>query len=96
MKYRIVKTKHAKMTQGLLRLLSMLPSYYFDPCATKDQCRNIMRCIWQEARETKFLRRNNWEPLDTAYNIEERGDGIFIESLAGKPYLEFTIEETND
>ena len=93
MKYKIQRTDHAKLTQGLLRLCSMLPKFYYEPYGSKNDCRSLLDGIYREALETKFLRRNNWEPLNSAYNIQKTDDRIFIESLSGKPYLEFQIVE---
>lgn len=93
MKYKIQRTEHAKMTQGLLRLCMMLPGYFFAPYDSKEDCKNLLETIHKEALDTTFLRRNTWEPLNSAYNIQKADDGIFIESIHGKPYLEFKIVE---
>lgn len=93
MKYKIQRIDHAKLTQGLLRLCMMLPNYYYVACNSKDECRNLLTEIHHEALRTKFLRRNNWEPLQCAYNIQKSYERIFIESLLGKAYLEFKIVE---
>ena len=93
MKYKIQRTDHAKLTQGLLRLCSMLSSFFYTPYDSKEDCRNLLNMIHREALDTKFLRRNNWELLLTAYNIQKTADRVFIESLKGKPYLEFQIVE---
>jgi hypothetical protein len=34
--------------------------------------------------------------LDSAYNIQKTDDRIFIESILGKPYLEFQIIEVEE
>jgi hypothetical protein len=96
MKYRIQRTDHKKLTQGLLALCMMLPKFYYEPCDCRTECRNLLNSIYQEALKTKFLRRNNWEPLNSAYNIQKTDDRIFIESIFGKPYLEFQIVEVRE
>ena len=96
MKYKIQRTDHAKLTQGLLRLCSMLPKFYYELYESKNDCRSLLESIYREALETKYLRRNNWEPLDSAYHIQKTDDRIFIESLSGKPYLEFQIIEVKE
>lgn len=93
MKYRIQRTDHAKLTQGLLSLCMMLSDFYYDSYDSKYDCRNLLNSICEEALKTKFRRRNTWEPLDSAYNIQKTDDRIFIESIFGKPYLEFLIVE---
>lgn len=90
MKYKIQRTDHAKLTQGLLRLCCMIPSYFYQP-DEREICLRLLEEIYREALDTKFLRRNNWEPLFTAYNIKKNDEQIFIESLNGKAYLEFNI-----
>ena len=92
MKYKIQRTDHAKLTQGLLRLCCMIPSYFYRPYE-REICQSLLEEIHREALDTKFLRRNNWEPLFTAYNIKKNDEQIFIESLNGKAYLEFNIVE---
>jgi len=96
MKYKIQRTDHAKLTQGLLRLCMMLPKFYNEAYGSKDECRILLDSIYSEALKTKFLRRNYWEPLNSAYNIQKTDDRIFIESLSGKPYLEFQIIEVEE
>lgn len=96
MKYKIQRTDHKKLTQGLLALCMMLPGFYYEPYGSKYDCRNLLNSIYEEALKTKFLRRNNWEPLNSAYNIQKTDDRIFIESLSGKPYLEFQIVEVEE
>ena len=93
MSYKIQRTDHAKLTQGLLYLCCVLPRFYYDTNASKVDCKNLLNSIYEEALNTKFLRRNNWEPLQSAYNILKTDDRIFIESLSGKAYLEFQIVE---
>ena len=93
MKYRIQRTDHAKLTQGLLRLCSMLPKFYYEPYGSKCDCMSLLDGIYREALNTQFLRRNSWQPLYSAYSIQKTDDRLFIESLSGKPYLEFLIVE---
>lgn len=93
MKYKIQRIDHAKLTQGLLRLCAMLPMYYYLAYERKEECMNLLNEIHHEALRTNFLRRNNWEPLQSAYNIQKSDERIFIESLRGKAYLEFKIVE---
>lgn len=96
MKYKIQRTDHKKLTQGLLALCMMLPKFYYEAYDSKHECRNLLNSIYSEALKTKFLRRNNWEPLSSAYNIQKTDDRIFIESIFGKPYLEFQIIEVEE
>lgn len=96
MKYKIQRTDHKKLTQGLLALCMMLPKFYYEAYGSKGECRSLLNSIYNEALKTKFLRRNNWEPLDSAYNIQKTDDRIFIESIFGKPYLEFQIIEVEE
>lgn len=91
--YKIHRTDHARLTQGLLRLCCMIPSYFYKPYDSKEDCIILLNTIHREALETTFLRRNNWEPLQTAYTIQKTDERLFIESLKGKPYLEFQIVE---
>lgn len=93
MKYKIQRTDYARLTQGLLRLCMMIDSSYYQPYNRKDDCINLLDNIYREALETTFLRRNSWEPLQSAYNIKKNDDRIYIESIFGKPYLEFKIVE---
>lgn len=94
--YKIVKTEHAKKTQGILRLLAALPSFMYEPVKTKEECQNMLRTIYNKAMDTEYLRRNTWEPLYTAYTIGQPNDGqMIIESNKGKLYLKFVIEECN-
>ncbi len=93
MKYRIQRTDYAKLTQGLLRLCSMIPKFFYEPYDSKYECKNLLNTIHRQAEDTKFLRRNKWEPLLSAYRIQKTDDRIFIESIFGKPYLEFLIVE---
>ena len=96
MKYKIQRTDHKKLTQGLLSLCMMLTKCYYEAYDSKYECRNLLNSIYSEALKTKFLRRNNWEPLSSAYNIQKTEDRIFIESIFGKPYLEFQIIEVEE
>ena len=91
--FKIAKIKHAKQSQGLLRLCMMLPDDYYHAYPTREACQSILHLIYNEAKSTTFLRRNKWEPLDSAYNIIEEDNRIFIESIFRKPYLEFVIQE---
>ena len=93
MKYKIQRTDHRKLTQGLLRLCAMLPNFFYEVCNSKEECFTLLNEIYREALDTKFLRRNTWEPLRSAYVIEKTDDRIYFESLQGKPYLEFNIVE---
>lgn len=90
MKYRVEKIKHAKLTQGLLRLCAMLPSYYFDS-GSEEECERIILEIYSEAKRTTFLRRNAWVTLESHYTLKKERDRLLIESLHGKEYLEFII-----
>ena len=95
MRHKIQRIDHAKLTQGLLGLCCMIPGFiYYCPCDSKDHCEMLLRDIERIAKETTFLRRNSRVPLLCAYNIVKNDDGILFESLAGKPYLEFKIVET--
>ena len=91
--YKIQRTDHAKLTQGLLRLCCMIPKYFYQPYESKTDCRQLLATIHHLALDTQFLRRNKWEPLFTAYNIQKTDERIYIESLIGKAYLEFNIVE---
>lgn len=92
--YKIVKTVHAKKTQGILRLLAILPNFFFEPVKSREECENMLREIYNKAMNTEYLRRNTWEPLYTAYSIVPPRDGrMNIESNKGKLYIEFSIEE---
>jgi len=93
MKYKIQRTEHAKLTQGLLRLCMTLARFFYEPYDDKNICRGLLGVISRTARETTFLRRNTWEPLLSAYNILQTDDRILIESIHGKQYLEFEIVE---
>jgi len=68
----------------------MIPSYFYQP-AEREICLRLLEEIHRETLDTKFLRRNNWEPLFTAYNIKKNDEQIFIESLNGKAYLELLL-----
>lgn len=92
MDYRVEKIKHTKLTQGLLRLCAMLPSYYFDS-GSKEESERIILEIYSEAKRTTFLRRNAWVPLESHYTLKKERDRLLIESLQGKMYLEFRIVE---
>lgn len=94
MKYKIQRTDHAKLTQGLLRLCVMIDSSYYQPYNTKEECVNLLKAIYNEAMITTFLRRNNWEPLNSAYNIIMKDTILCVESIFGKQYLTFEIKET--
>lgn len=94
MKYRIQRTDYARLTQGLLRLCMMIDSSYYHPYSSVEACIRLLDNIYREALDTKFLRRNTWEPLYTEYKIIKTGDTYLrIESNAGKVYLEFQIVE---
>lgn len=93
MKYKIQRKNHTELTQGLLRLCCRIPSFFYIPYDSKEECMNMLNAIHSEASEIRFLRRNNWEPLLSSYNIQKTDDRLFIESLKGKPYLEFQIVE---
>lgn len=71
----------------------MIPKFFYEPYDSKYECMNLLNTIHREAEDTKFLRRNKWEPLLSAYRIQKTDDRIFIESIFGKPYLEFLIVE---
>ena len=92
-KYKIVKIKHIKLTQGLLWLCAMLPSYYFDN-GSEEECERILDAILAEAKRTTFLRRNAWEPLEIYYRLKRERGRLLIESLQGKAYLEFSISRS--
>ena len=94
MKYKIQRIDYAKLTQGLLRLCVMIDSSYYQPYNTKEECVNMLKAIYNEAMETTFLRRNKWEPLNSAYNIIMKDTILCIESIFGKQYLTFEIIET--
>lgn len=94
MKYKIQRTDHAKLTQGLLRLCMMIDSSYYQPYSSIENCIHLLNNLYREAINTKFLRRNTWEPLYTEYKVIKTGDIYMrIESNAGKVYLEFQIVE---
>ncbi len=89
MKYKIKRTDHKKLTQGLLRFCMMIPSFYYEP-GSKEECVTLMELIKKEFKNTTFLRRNNWEPLLTANSINYQGYGKFeVVSLADNLYNTF-------
>ncbi|MBQ7181079.1 MAG: hypothetical protein IJR87_07300, partial [Bacteroidaceae bacterium] len=94
MKKKIQRTYYARRTQGLLRLCMMIDNSYYQPYSSVEDCIHLLDNIYREALDTKFLRRNTWEPLYTEYKIIKIGDTYMrIESNAGKVYLEFQIVE---
>lgn len=96
MRYKIQRTDHRKLTQGILRLCMMIDNYYYQPYDSMEECIRLLDYIYDEALETKFLVRNAWQPLNSYYNIIKTGDTCMrIESLTGKVYIEFQIIETD-
>ncbi|MCR5818933.1 MAG: hypothetical protein K6F89_07545 [Prevotella sp.] len=92
MKYKIKRTDHKKLTQGLLRFCMMIPSYYYD-AGSREECLTLMGLIKGEFRKTTFLRRNNWEPLESAYVLRHEDERVNIYSNADKLYITFEIVE---
>ena len=91
--YKIVKTKHRPVTQGLLRLCAGIPDEFYEEYKDKEEVRRVLNWIYDRAKKTTFLRRNKQEPLTSFYNISKTDDCIGIESNKGIAYMQFNIVE---
>lgn len=91
--WKIKRTDFKRLSQGLLRMNMMIPSYYYDK-GNEDECRRILDDIVRIANETEFLRRNKRERLTSAYTISRKGEKcVEVESLEGNLYQRFEVVE---